>query len=79
MGVSGYEILHGGGEPVETGHVGESKKDHITVAKEGDSMGKRAKAGTLLKSHLGSRKRVTLSGIEKAEKTMLQKDFEGKL
>lgn len=63
--------------PVETGHVGESRKDHSSVAKKGDSMGKRANTRILLQSHLGNRKGFTLSGTEKEEKIILQKDFEG--
>lgn len=65
--------------PVEGGHVRESRKGHISVAKEGASTGKKTKTRTLLRSCLGSRKGFTLSGTEKAENAMLQKDFEGKL
>lgn len=65
--------------PVEAGHVGEGRKEHISVAEEGDSMDKRTKTRTRWRSCLGSREGLTLPGMEKSEKTMLQRDFEVEL
>lgn len=65
--------------PMETRHVGESRREHISAAKEAASMGKRTKARTSLRSCLGSREGLTLPGMEKAEKTIWQRDFEVKL
>lgn len=55
--------------------MGKSREEHISPAKEGDRMGKRAKTGT----HLGliwEIGGVILRGMEKAEKMMLQRSAE---
>lgn len=64
---------------VETGHVGESRREHISTAKEGGSMDKGTETRTPLRSWLGSREGLTLPGMEKTEKAILQRDFEVKL
>lgn len=65
--------------PVETGHVGESRREHISVAKERVSMDESTKTRTPLRSCSRSREGLTPPGMEKAEKTILQRDFEVKL
>lgn len=54
--------------PVKTGYVEESGREHISVAKEEDSVGKSTKTRQPLRSWLGGTEGLTLPGRQYAKR-----------